>query len=482
MRFSLALLLLSGCWPYLPGPYDDYIDGDSDGTGDVDTGEGTDADTDPDTDPDTEADTDPDTEADTDPDTDPDTEADTDPDTEPDTDPDTDLDTDPTGVTSVTIPELRNGEISEGTQVQISGVRVTSPQTTAGFWVQSYAEGLYQGIYVYDGSTTVVPVDVGDVVTVTGQYVEFVSGDGSLSEVVVTEPSAVQVTGTNGNSLVWQVAHSTLASSSSAELLESNLVSIGPSEVTVAPDNFGQYIVEPIGGGAPVLIDDLFYDDAPEVGDRYESITGVLNYAYGAFRIEPRFALDLPPSTSTANCPASLCIEDLLPGDIIVTEVGFNPSDTIGFDDYNEFVEVYNQSGGTVNLDGLMIRDNSNEAVVESDAVIPNNSYAVFFRGSNPAWGWGAFGVDRDGAYVGQVALSNGTGEQVSLHQPLGLEALAESQFYPSGQVGRSWSLDPRAFNNPGNANAWCYSTTFIGMQDRATPGTANDTCSNFFP
>ena len=154
----------------------------------------------------------------------------------------------------------------------------------------------------------------------------------------------------------------------------------------------------------------------------------------------------------------------------------------MGFDDDNEFVEVYNQSGVSVNLDGLMIHDSSNEAEVTSDVVIANNSYAVFFRGNNPVWGWGAFGVERDGSYIGQVALSNGNGEQVSLFAPLGVEPLAASVVYTTGQVGRSWNLDPRAFADPGIANAWCYSSTFIGSMDRATPGTANDTCLNFFP
>jgi hypothetical protein len=314
----------------LAGSFGDYTDSDSDGTGDVDTTEGTEAGTEADT----EADTETDTEADTDP-----------------------ID----GVTDVTVPELRNGEISQGTQVRVSGVRVVSPQTSADFWVQSYVEGLYQGIYVYDGATAVAPVGLGDQVTVTG---EFVSGNGSLFEIVVTDPTAVQVTGTNNNKLVWGGAHGTLASLSSAELLESNLVLIGPSVVTVAPDNFGLYVVQAVDGGPTVRVDDLFYSDNPEVGDVPESMKGGLNFAFGFFRLETRFAADLPVFSGNGDCPVPLWVEDLGIGEIIVTEVGFNPSDTIGLDDSNEFFEVYNLCGVSVNRDGLLLRDNNGESVV----------------------------------------------------------------------------------------------------------------------
>jgi hypothetical protein len=466
MRLSWALLLLSGCWPFLPGPFDDYVDGDSEGTGDVDTGEGTEADTEADTDPDTEPDTDPDTE----------------PDTDPDTAPDTDPDTDPSTVLNVTINQLRTGQVAQGTRIRVSGVRVTTPQTPNGFWIQADLPGQDQGIYVYDGTTDVASVAIGDRVAVTGDYIEFASGSGSLSEVFVSETDAVVVTGVINTERVSDLAHVTLSLSSTAEGYESTLVSLGPSEVVSGPDNFGVFIVEPIGGGAQVNVDDVFYNDAPQIGDQYDSITGVLDFSFGLFKIQPRFSLDLPPFSGTGGCPAALCVDDLLPGDVIITEVGFNPSNTMGFDDFNEYVEVYNQSGVSVNLDGLLIQDTSTESVVTSDVVIANNSYAVFFRGDNPDWGWGAFGIDRDGSYTDVVAFSNSTGEQAFILQPLGLEPLAESQAYPGGQVGRAWNLDPRSFGNPGNANAWCYSTTFVGSMDRATPGLANDACSNFFP
>ena len=74
----LLFLALAGCWPFLPGKFDDYVDDSEPIDTDV-------ADADTDADADADADTDTDADADTDADTDTDTDADADTDADPPT-------------------------------------------------------------------------------------------------------------------------------------------------------------------------------------------------------------------------------------------------------------------------------------------------------------------------------------------------------------------------------------------------------------
>lgn len=442
MRWSWLLLFTSACWPYLPGSYDEYLD--TSDTGDV-----------------AELDTEADSDADT-----------SDVDTEPDTEADTDADTEPSGIQDVDIDDLRQGRVASGTQVRVRNVVVTSPQLTNGFWVQMDSSQAFSGIYVYDGTVAAPSVSEGTLVTITGEFMEFTSGTGSLAEIVVRNSADIVLPGgSRALPAASLVDHDDIANTARAQQYENNLVELGPSVVTIGPDGFGQFYVEPVGGGDQVAIDDIFYSANPSVGDTFTSIRGILNFAHGEFKIEPRRAEDIPFGSSNTGCGAELCADDLLPGEVFVSEIAYNPAASIGEDAGNEFVEIYNNSGTTVNLDGLVLTDNVGIETIYSTTVVPAGGYAVIARAGG-GWGWP---VGFDGTYGTTVSFSNSTAEYVTLSNVSG--TLDTTSYYTTWSSGRTWSLDTST--GYGADAVWCTATSTSGSWDNyGTPGAPNDSCT----
>ena len=95
----------------------------------------------------------------------------------------------------VTIEQVQNrdaeGRVEENTQVEIAGVVVTGV-APRGFWVQTPGKTEWNGLYVFrqQDDAFVLPAR-GDVVTVTGTYVEY----WGLTQII---GSAVTVTGPDG--------------------------------------------------------------------------------------------------------------------------------------------------------------------------------------------------------------------------------------------------------------------------------------------
>ena len=58
--------------------------------------------------------------------------------------------------------------------------------------------------------------------------------------------------------------------------------------VTTDADEYGGCALE-----ADLIIDDEFYSHGSASGDTYESLTGIISWAYGEWRIYPRDASDL---------------------------------------------------------------------------------------------------------------------------------------------------------------------------------------------
>ena len=111
-------------------------------------------------------------------------------------------------------------------------------------------------------------------------------------------------------------------------------------------------------------------------------------------------------------CPADLCAGDLCRGDLVVTEIMFNPSSTAGSDDYNEWVELYNATRSSIDLQGLTLEDDAgNNAVITTSVIVAAGDYVVLGRSDGTSWGYDtpadyyygsdpAFGNSGDYAYV----------------------------------------------------------------------------------
>ena len=182
--------------------------------------------------------------------------------------------TDPEPGESVSISEIQMGDVSEGANVTITDVVVTSPSDGSGFFVQDPDGGTYSGIYVYGTSMV---VSVGDQMTVTGEVVEYYD----FTEIVVGSDSDISITGTG------TVSVTTLSGPPSDwEAYEGMLIQFDAISLASDPDEYGQSQTS----WSDLTIDDKFYtymDDFSN-GDAFSSITGLLAYSYSAWRIYPR--------------------------------------------------------------------------------------------------------------------------------------------------------------------------------------------------
>ena len=197
--------------------------------------------------------------------------------------------------TEHTIYEIQQGEVDENSGVILTDVVVTSPLTydDSGFFVEESAGGAYSGIYVhnYNAATDPVTIAVGDLVTVTGTYVEF-EETGEMSEITIEASSQVTVTG--AGTVPAPVAISdpaTIATDGAdAETYESVLVTVSDVAVTTEINAYGEFIVD-----SSLMIGSVFLDSFldPALATTYTTVTGPLLYSYANSKLEPRTLADL---------------------------------------------------------------------------------------------------------------------------------------------------------------------------------------------
>ncbi len=210
----------------------------------------------------------------------PEGDTDTDTDTDSDTDADTDTDTD-TDV-GTTCSDVQNFDgISEGDTVTLTNVCVTSPVANngMGFFVQDAGGGEYSGLFVYLGSV-VASVTTGDQITVTGEVTEYYD----FTELTVADAGDIV---TNGS--CNPAATTVQAAPADFEPYESVLITVLDLNVTSDANDYGEHTTD-FGG---MTIDDLFWTYEGGNGDHLTSLTGLLNYSYEEYKLEPRDGSDV---------------------------------------------------------------------------------------------------------------------------------------------------------------------------------------------
>jgi 5-methylthioadenosine/S-adenosylhomocysteine deaminase len=168
------------------------------------------------------------------------------------------------------------GSTYVGDMVTISG---TVTATYIDGYVVAEAPGPWQAIFVF--SQTEGP-DIGDEVEVTGIVDEYY-GMTVIGYVISAEHLS------SGNAVV---ATPVTLAEANQEQYESVLVSVADVTVAMVLD-YGEWIViddSPDYAVCDVLSDYVYF---PQPGDNMDSVTGILFYAYGAFKIEPRFTNDI---------------------------------------------------------------------------------------------------------------------------------------------------------------------------------------------
>lgn len=173
------------------------------------------------------------------------------------------------------------------------------------------------------------------------------------------------------------------------------------------------------------------------------------------------------------------CGANLLPGDLVITEVMPNPE---GADEGREWLEIYNATSTTIDLQGVTLvysrADGTGRKthVIES-ASIGAGEYMVFggiIEVAMPAYMDYAYGDD-----LGSLTNTGGR---------LGIECnstLVDDIVYIDGGSGVSLSYDgrlaPDAIGND-TITDWCDSESEFEVDGLGTPGAANDYCEGVNP
>jgi hypothetical protein len=186
----------------------------------------------------------------------------------------------------------------------------------------------------------------------------------------------------------------------------------------------------------------------------------------------------LAAAAATSGCGnddgpgATECRAQLLPGDLVITEVMANP---VGQSAGKEWIEVFNATTSPIQLEGLHVVSGSGSNATRHEMnsfVIEPGQYAVL-AGVLPD-----FLTDyQDYAYGNDLSLPNSGGD-LALH--CGNEVV-DSVTYPAMSAGVAMGLDgaiaPNHIANSDPSN-WCAAETVYSSDgSRGTPGARNDPC-----
>jgi len=380
-----------------------------------------------------------------------------------------------------------------GTAVTLSGVLVT----TAGLYVSSSIDGFticedecgqWQNIiavyYKEDFDPSVAP---GDVVDLVGTFEEYCgTGTYCSSQIKVT---SVTKTGTDTVPEPHLIANpADIATGGAlAEPYQSALVKVEDVTVENNEAGYGQFAVT---GG--LMIDDLlFFYDLPTVGTTYETLAGVTHTSYNESKLIPRDAGDMlegdGPDGDVVDgdeVDGDVPVDgDVEPTDgLVITEIHKNPAAFL--DDKAEFVEVYNGSASSIDLNGCTLKDKDTDthtiASANGPTVVPVGGYLVLCVNSDSGTNGGVTGCYQYADFV----LANG-GDEVIIECS---STILDQVYYTDEEfpdtTGKSMQLSSGSYSATANDDGanWCDSTTLFASDteygdDYATPGTANVSC-----
>ncbi len=183
-----------------------------------------------------------------------------------------------------TIIDLQTGAYTVGAEVVVNGAVVTGVRYN-GFFMTEDPNAPYAGVWVF---TSAAPgVAVGQLVNVAGLYEEYYS----FTEInVFTDPTGyVTVLGEHMGA-IYPLPVTVADLAADAEPYEGCFIMVTDGMVvTTAPNSYGEWQVESYESPGQFLwMDDYWYDDTTvQLGDCYNSATGMLAFSFGTFRLEP---------------------------------------------------------------------------------------------------------------------------------------------------------------------------------------------------
>jgi hypothetical protein len=178
------------------------------------------------------------------------------------------------------------------------------------------------------------------------------------------------------------------------------------------------------------------------------------------------------------SCPSPLGINGALPGDLVITEIMYNP--TCASDDC-EWIEVLNATGVPIDLNGLLIQDSqlTTGCTISSSVIVQPGEYA--WLSTDDAGGWTYTNQPTAFCTGNHPGFNNSGSDSAAILNGAGI--IDQTAAYTADALGngRSWKLDPTALTAAANDNvaAWCYSTvqfdTVAGIPEFGTPAAVSE-------
>lgn len=168
-------------------------------------------------------------------------------------------------------------------------------------------------------------------------------------------------------------------------------------------------------------------------------------------------------------------------GDLVFSELMVNPN--VVEDEIGEWVELYNTSGSTIDLDGYSFHDLDFDQYTLDSVIVAPHDFVVLCANLDPGQNGG---IPCDGYFVRTtldilvgMALGN-DGDEVVLSRPDGViidQVLYDGTWFTPGVAT---GLDPTQIDadNNDDETMWCDETTIVpGAIEPGTPGLENDPC-----
>jgi hypothetical protein len=155
-------------------------------------------------------------------------------------------------------------------------------------------------------------------------------------------------------------------------------------------------------------------------------------------------------------------------GELIFNEVMANPGAVA--DELGEWLELYNPSGGTIDVTGWIVRTGSGSECVLSGSIAPGG-YFVAVRNPDPLLNGGVTGHVTCAAVLANASLT------LTLLTPAGVAV--DVVAFAASNAGLAWNLDPdfRSAADNDSGAAWCLGLALYNGVDAGTPGMANHHC-----
>jgi len=180
------------------------------------------------------------------------------------------------------------------------------------------------------------------------------------------------------------------------------------------------------------------------------------------------------PGSASDGCST---LADLAVGDLVISEIMWDPTKVADY--RGEWIEIYNASGSSLNLNGLVINSANNSGhTINGDVVLPPSSQVLLNVRSSSGVNGGTVG-DYTYDYT-QVSLAKS--DSVSLvADGTTIDSVSYNFTSFPTTAGKSLTLSPTTLTASSNDNGsnWCMGSSTYGDGDYGTPGLANDVCSN---